>query len=229
MKKMRMFACLVITIMVISTCTIAQAQDAQTGTINISVDGEQVTFTDAKPIVSADGRTLTPVRFVAESLGATVGFFPENGTVVIVSDDATTQMILTIGSNVISVNKNQVHSTITMDTNAIIINERSYVPIRYVAEILGATVNFDAETNTVTIKSYECMLAETDYTEGGKYIALADYDKDACFDEENGMLYLFGSTSGQVRYATNGMFCRLGYWKVANGTVYLAVEHLKDF
>ena len=40
--------------------------------ISVTVDGSAVNFPDAKPFIDSNGRTLIPVRFVTESLGATV-------------------------------------------------------------------------------------------------------------------------------------------------------------
>ena len=122
------------------------------GDVSVTVDGEKVVFPDAKPFIDENGRTLIPVRFVTEDLGATVEWNAEDREVYITKDKAN--VLIRIGQERILVNG----ITKTMDTKAIIRYDRTYVPIRYVAEGLGATVGWDAGTRTViitTIKDVE--------------------------------------------------------------------------
>ena len=115
------------------------------GDVSVTVDGEKVVFPDAKPFIDENGRTLIPVRFVTEDLGATVEWNAEDREVYITKDKAN--VLIRIGQERILVNG----VTKTMDTKAIIRYDRTYVPIRYVAEGLGATVGWDAGTRTVVI------------------------------------------------------------------------------
>ena len=115
------------------------------GDVSVTVDGEKVVFPDAKPFIDENGRTLIPVRFVTEDLGATVEWNAEDREVYITKDKAN--VLIRIGQERILVNG----VTKTMDTKAIIRYDRTYVPIRYVAEGLGATVGWDAGTRTVII------------------------------------------------------------------------------
>ena len=120
--------------------------------VSVTVDGNKVVFPDAKPFIDENGRTLIPVRFVTEDLGATVEWNAEDREVYITKDKAN--VLIRIGQERILVNG----VTKTMDTKAIIRYDRTYVPIRYVAEGLGATVGWDAGTRTViitTIKDVE--------------------------------------------------------------------------
>jgi hypothetical protein len=120
--------------------------------VSVTVDGNKVVFPDAKPFIDENGRTLIPVRFVTEDLGATVEWNAEDREVYITKDKAN--ILIRIGQEKILVNG----VTKTMDTKAIIRYDRTYVPIRYVAEGLGATVGWDAGTRTViitTIKDVE--------------------------------------------------------------------------
>ena len=120
--------------------------------VSVTVDGKKVVFPDAKPFIDENGRTLIPVRFVTEDLGATVEWNAEDREVYITKDKSN--VLIRIGQERILVNG----VTKTMDTKAIIRYDRTYVPIRYVAEGLGATVGWDAGTRTViitTIKDVE--------------------------------------------------------------------------
>ena len=113
--------------------------------ISVTVDGKTVNFPDAKPFIDANGRTLIPVRFVTESLGAAVEWNEELKRVNIKKDNV--EIMLMINDRRFAVNGR----IKIMDTEAIIKDGRTFVPIRYVAEELGATVGWDPNTSTVII------------------------------------------------------------------------------
>ncbi|MBR5538994.1 MAG: copper amine oxidase N-terminal domain-containing protein, partial [Clostridia bacterium] len=107
------------------------------------VDGAAKTL-DAAPIIRSS-RTMLPVRFVAENLGATVGWDDATKTVSVKSADATIEIV--IGATTAKVNG----AEITLDSPAFIENGRTYLPVRVVAENLGATVGWDDATKTATL------------------------------------------------------------------------------
>ncbi len=82
------------------------------------------------PFISSD-RTMVPLRFVSEALGANVNYNPANKMITITSGNININ--LTSGSNVMTVN----NRSITMDTAATIANDRTFVPLAYVAEAFG--------------------------------------------------------------------------------------------
>jgi len=99
---------------------------------------------DAAPVIR-NSRTMLPVRFVAESLGATVGWDGATSTVTVSTD--TVEIRITIGKAEATVNG----AAVTLDSPAFIENSRTYLPVRFVAENLGATVGWDGATSTVTL------------------------------------------------------------------------------
>ena len=107
------------------------------------VNGEAVT-TDVAPLIVND-RTYTPARFVAESLGAKVVWDEKARTVTITKGEI--KIILVIDSTTAYVNGEKVQ----MDASAFIADGRTFTPARFVAEQLGACVEWDEETRTVTI------------------------------------------------------------------------------
>lgn len=113
--------------------------------ISVTVDGKAVNFPDAQPFIDANGRTLLPVRFVTESLGAKVDWNDKTKQVDIKKDNVS--ITIRINDRNIVVN----NTIKTMDTKAIIKDSRTFVPIRYVAEGLGAKVGWNANTKTVII------------------------------------------------------------------------------
>jgi len=106
------------------------------GNESYTVNGVQMK-NDVAPIIEND-RTLMPVRAIAEALGATVGWDGATQTVTITKDGKTVR--LTIG----------VPLADGMGA-AEIINDRTFVPIRYISEQLGANVVWDAATETVSV------------------------------------------------------------------------------
>ena len=143
--------------------------------LTVKYNGEAVTFPDAQPFVDENSRTLIPVRFVAETMGAAVSWNQETKTAVIEQNGIT--VAVPIGSDTILVTENGGTTTVKMDTAAIIREERTYVPIRYVAEALGAWVSYSDLFTTVQI--YRDVLAPADITRLHSYYDMSsgEYDK----------------------------------------------------
>lgn len=119
-------------------------------TVYVQVDGKNVSFPDAKPYVESN-RVLIPVRFVSESLGAKVDYRKET-----VGKRVTRTVYVTLGSKKISleVNSNKVlvdGSIVTLDVPARVKQERVFVPLRFVSEALGATVEWKSSQSLVSI------------------------------------------------------------------------------
>ncbi len=115
----------------------------QIGNKNAIVNGEVVSL-DSPPVI-INNRTLVPLRFISESFGADVQWDPVLRIVTIVFND--TKIILQIGNKFASVNGKKV----VLDSPPQIINGRTMVPIRFVAESFNANVTWDDATKTITI------------------------------------------------------------------------------
>ena len=105
---------------------------------------------DVAPKVVND-RTMLPARFVAENLGATVEWDGEKQLVTITGknekqEDVT--ILITIGLDYAKVNGEDVK----LDSPAFVENDRTYTPIRFISENLGATVEWNETEQTVTIQ-----------------------------------------------------------------------------
>lgn len=100
---------------------------------------------DVAPLIRNE-RTMLPSRFVAESLGAKTEWDgTEPGVVTITKEDI--EIIIYIGEDYAKVNGEDVK----LDAPAFIENDRTYTPIRFISEKLGASVEWDDENKTVTI------------------------------------------------------------------------------
>ncbi|MCX7920461.1 MAG: copper amine oxidase N-terminal domain-containing protein [Clostridia bacterium] len=118
---------------------------AQSPGVSVTVDGKAVAFPDAKPFIDENNRTLIPIAFVSMALGGTVEWDGKLKEVYITKGD--TKVKIRINDRNILVN-NHIKS---MDTKAIIKNSRTFVPIYFVADALGAKVSWNGTTRTVII------------------------------------------------------------------------------
>ena len=113
------------------------------GSTAISINGTESEL-DTAPIIQ-NGRTLLPLRAVVEGLGGSVAWEAETKTAVFAKGDKV--IFMTIGSNTAFVNTTEY----TMDTEPIIIDGRTMLPIRFVAENLGFKVEWDESTQIITV------------------------------------------------------------------------------
>ncbi|WP_410770422.1 copper amine oxidase N-terminal domain-containing protein [Fontibacillus sp. BL9] len=113
--------------------------------LRVEVDGERIYFPDAQPFADKNQRVQVPVRFVSEALGADVDWKSATKSVTVVLDSDS--IILTLDKKAYTVNGQKKQ----MDTVALRKESRTFVPLRFVSEGLGATVEWDATINTVLI------------------------------------------------------------------------------
>ena len=113
--------------------------------IKVMLDGKLLSF-DVPPQI-INGRTLVPLRVIFEALGASVSWDEASQSVGAVKGD--TRVSLRIGSNLLVRNG----SSVTMDVPPQLIDNRTMVPARAVAESFGAQVDWDSATQTVIITS----------------------------------------------------------------------------
>lgn len=112
----------------------------------MQVNGEIISIDEngTAPVI-VDGRTMVPIRAVAEALGGEVSWDAAARTVTVTKDSDV--ISLTIDSNLAEVNSQSVE----LDTPPIIVNKRTLLPLRFVSENLGAEVVWNAENRQITI------------------------------------------------------------------------------
>ena len=133
----------VIMLMAFTTTSFAQLP------LRVVVNGNRVNFPDAEPFIDDNGRTQVPVRFVSEALGAEVGWEGSTKTVTISQGDKEIKIVIGKKDYTINGEKN------LMDTEALLKEDRTFVPIRFVSEGLGARVDWDPAVRTVYIDTRE--------------------------------------------------------------------------
>ncbi|MBE6572215.1 MAG: copper amine oxidase N-terminal domain-containing protein [Ruminococcaceae bacterium] len=113
------------------------------GKAEITTNGEAKALDVPAQII--DSRTMVPLRAIFEALGASVEWDDATKTVTSVKGDTTVK--LTIGQASINVNG----ADKALDVPAQIVDSRTLVPVRAIAESFGCEVGWDDPTKTVTI------------------------------------------------------------------------------
>ena len=156
---MRKFVCLILALLIcVSLCLVAGA--ANDGTIKLTVDSQQVVFPDAQPYLDSAHRTMVPIRFVTEAMGADVKWDSNTSTAVISKNGITVN--ITKGSKTLTVNSASGTSYVTMDTVAVVKDGRTFVPIRFVVEALGGFVDYSNYYGVAEIASCSGELNATE-------------------------------------------------------------------
>ncbi|MEO6914102.1 MAG: copper amine oxidase N-terminal domain-containing protein [Candidatus Baltobacteraceae bacterium] len=126
---------------VLFAATASVAIPAAAATVSVSVNGQGVSF-DQPPLERA-GRVFVPLRGVFERLGASVVY--SNGLINATGNGRNVS--LHIGSTAATVNGQTIYS----DVAPFIIGSRTLVPLRFVAQALGAAVDYNSSNRSVSI------------------------------------------------------------------------------
>ena len=134
------------TLLVTAALVMVTAVTSFAGEITVKVNGTPVTFPDVKPYTDRNDRTLVPIRFIADNLGAETSWNEEKQVATIKKDDKTIDIC--IRCKKIFVNGKQVKTDSIGEKKDDI---RTMVPLRFISEMFGAKVGWDEKTLTVTI------------------------------------------------------------------------------
>ncbi|MGI5825409.1 MAG: copper amine oxidase N-terminal domain-containing protein, partial [Bacillota bacterium] len=146
-------------------CTSAQAAD----NIQITVDGKNVTFTDAKPYMDSNNRVMVPMRTLGEALGckvdyiasqsiydANIGYYQSNPEIILTKyTKSGLKAVSCYDPNNETPScfyiENHHMYYIYLDTDIAGKQSRTYLPARHVAENFGYNVTWDNNTQTVVV------------------------------------------------------------------------------
>lgn len=181
---------LLIFILVLGLSSLAYAQEDQP---SIVLNGKNLDLGEEK-IIFKDDRNFIPLRLVCENLGCKVDWDQENKRVQISTDSIKIRMDLDKAQ--MSVNKIKKD----LDVSPFIENDRTYVPVRFVAEALGKVVSWKDEDKTIFIDDKDFQ----------KDPALDKYlDKDTVF--KNFIGEPFGASSPRLAYVNADYSVILNY------------------
>ncbi|MDP2857474.1 MAG: PQQ-binding-like beta-propeller repeat protein [Bacillota bacterium] len=113
--------------------------------VTVALGQKRIPFSTAGPVIMG-GSTLCPVRMFAEECGSQVSWDPVERSVTISRGATTVKMV--IGSDVVLVNG----TTRVIPAPAMILHDRTYVPLRFLAStLLSAGISWDQRTLTATV------------------------------------------------------------------------------
>ncbi len=130
----------------VTSATTSNNTPAKTNNDDIKVILNDNKLNFAQSPVIEKGTTLVPMRAIFEAMGASVEWDGATQTVTSVKSDTT--ISLTLNKETATVNGKD----ISLAVPAKLINGNTMVPLRFVGESLGAEVNWDGESKTITIK-----------------------------------------------------------------------------
>lgn len=119
----------------------------------ILINNKKVKF-DVPPVIK-EGRTLIPVRAITEGMGATVAWDAVKSIVTITSPDGLIIIKLYLAEadgGKITVTQDNVTTVVTTDVRPGIINNRTFVPLRFIAEVFGRHIGYDGDTGQIDIE-----------------------------------------------------------------------------
>ena len=139
--------------------------------LSVQLSGKTLTFPDVQPFFE-DGRTMVPFRAVAEALGAEVGF--DGGTVSASLGGKVCRFA--IGGDTLTVSDRatgKVLKTVPLDTSPIEKDGRTCVPVRFLAESLGLTVEWDDGAQCAVLYDRDALLESIDsgFTTANRWLA----------------------------------------------------------
>lgn len=114
------------------------------GAINVIMNSSFIKFPDQEPVIE-NGTTLVPIRPIAEKLGLEILWDDPTDTVTLKKDNFYIELV--IGSTVAKTSSGEK----TLLTAPKIINSRTMVPLRFIAEQLGLIVSWNEEYQRVVI------------------------------------------------------------------------------
>lgn len=145
----------------VPSISVTNTPNPQPDGITVNLENSPISF-DQPPIILND-RTMVPLRAIFEALGAEVQWNGENKTIYAARDDREVFMEIDEPTMIVGVNfaiskliaetlkTAEDISIIELDMAPIIVNDRTLVPVRAIAEAFECTVEWDGTTKTVDI------------------------------------------------------------------------------
>ena len=121
--------------------------------VDITINGNYITMNDA-PFLTG-GTTYAPIREISDLFGAkSVDWNEETETAIIEFEDKIIEMPVNEKYAYIDGKK------VPLPARVLLVNARTYVPVRFISEHLGASVDWDAPYYTVVIEKNECLIPD---------------------------------------------------------------------
>ncbi len=120
---------------------VVTATDEEETYVTVMLDDEEVVC-DAEPFIAND-RTMVGLRGIFEQMGAQVLWNEEEQSVVVASE--TREVKLFIGDKNVTVKNGEESKNYEMDVVPVVVKDRTYVPLRFIAETFNCVVDYYAD------------------------------------------------------------------------------------
>ncbi len=211
MKKQTKILTLVALLAILLIPVATYASSALDQQVSVFIDGKPVQFNNdlGYPIVE-NGRTLVPIRIISEDMGYEVKW--DNPTQKVTISDANTKIEFKIGDSTALINGKRVPidtredangKVVQVDTKARLINSRTYVPIRFITENFGGTVDWKIQGKTLYVYIVRGE-SSTPTPSVGSIPGTADYSPNGYVENVKKVSEFFG-TALNKNYSSNTM------------------------
>lgn len=146
---MRKSATLIILIMMLFACFTVTTDANADGSVSVYLDGNEISF-EVPPCIIND-RTLVPLRDVLQAAGAVVSW--DNVDRLSVASKGDTILWISVDNSTMTVQKGNASYVYDFEVAPCIINDRTFIPIKPVAEVFGISVGWDAPGRRVILTS----------------------------------------------------------------------------
>ncbi|HEX9060924.1 MAG TPA: stalk domain-containing protein [Clostridia bacterium] len=205
--------------------------------IIVNIDGAKVNFTDAKPYLSDTGRTMVPIRAVAEAMQAKVDW---NGICVVKITKGDMKLEFAVGrtdDKYLYITNTELNRSkkVLMDSIPVVKNGRTFVPLRVINEAFGYQVNWDSENYTVEIntKNLTNIFVDNPALFEGSYSTMSDNAGEEVNDNSQNVLEveksdMFSSeASRKIEELGTLDYTKISVDELVYGTSYDSYQYLK--
>jgi serpin B len=144
---------------------------AETAAITVNVDGTVIHFPDAQPFIDKSNRTQIPIGSLAQVLNAKTDWDETTRTAHIIKNSDVIKII--IGDDKLykgTVSGDGAYTfadaPAVMDTVAVIERDRTFIPVRYAADALGFSVEWNSASHTVNLASAVQVSNQASFIDG---------------------------------------------------------------
>lgn len=123
-------------------------------TPRVFLDGQELTF-DVPPVI-VDGRVLVPFKDIFEKMGYEFSWIPQDQAIMARHPGASTWLWMQLGNNKAYFGDKEFNMPVPPQT----VDGRTMVPLGFVAEYASCKVNFNPQSNTVTITQGPRQIAD---------------------------------------------------------------------
>lgn len=164
-------------------CVSLTFKNVLAATAEVQINGEIVDFTDSEgnkvDAQIINSRTMVPLRKIFELFGCEIEWDGETKTVFANKDEK--EIVLQIDNLDAKMIENGVEQIIQLDTAPVIVNNRTLVPLRFIAESLAKQVGWDSSNYTAIIIDYDYFTNLIEQKNSNLYHVLNPINKDTSF------------------------------------------------